>query len=131
MITSLPVDPLGSSGPYGGDVPQVPGPGDAFGVLVPLFVLVFVGVAVFAVVSAVRNYSAARRGGLDPMTAETDLAVALKRKLDSDVRAQAASPVVKSLEERLAELDDLAARGVVTDAERADARARLLGGPAA
>ena len=129
MITSLPIDP---SGPYGGDFPQVPGPGDAFGVIVPLFVLVFIAVAVFAVVSGVRNYSAARRGGLDPMTARTDLAVALKQKLESDAQPPAppAQPPARTLEERLAELDDLAARGVITDSERSEARARLLGGPA-
>ena len=128
MVTSLPIDP---SGPYGGDFPQVPGPGNVFGVVVPLFVLVLIGVAVFAAVSAARNHAAARRGGLDPMTAETDLQVALKRRLESDVRSQPVPPVSKTLEERLAELDDLAARGVISDAERVDARARLLGGPAA
>ena len=128
MVTSLPIDP---SGPYGGDFSQVPGPGDVFGVVVPLFVLVLIGVAVFTAVSAARNHAAARRGGLDPMTAETGLQVALKRKLESDVRSQPVPPVPKTLEERLAELDDLAARGVISDAERVDARARLLGGPAA
>lgn len=129
MITTALSGSFDPSGPFGGDVPQVPGQGGAFGGIAVLFVLVLIGVAVFAVISGVRNYTAAQRGGLDPMTAKTQLAVALKQKLESDTAAS--HPVVRTLEERLAELDDLAARGVITAEERADARAKLLGGPAA
>lgn len=39
----------------------------------------------------------------------------------------AAGGAARSLEERLAEVDDLARRGVIDEAERAAARARILG----
>lgn len=127
LLTSFGDDPTtvvdGVAGP---GFPDPAGGGGAGG-FIALFVLVFIGLVVFGAISAVRNHSTMRNGGLDPMTAQSQLAVDVHR-LASDRSAAAAQPV-KTLEERLAELDDLAARGVITEAERAEARAKLLSAP--
>ena len=88
----------------------------AFGV-VALFVLaVFVMVAV----GAVRSRRVLRDSGLDPLAAHAQIAV---RLADGPLGAAR-----KPLEQRLAELDDLHRRGVITAAEHdAGRRAALTG----
>ncbi|PWJ51155.1 hypothetical protein SAMN06264364_12132 [Quadrisphaera granulorum] len=112
--------------------PGFPEPSAAggFGTFMALIVVVFIGVVVFTIISAARNYAVMKRGGLDPMTAESQLAVDLHQKLNA-TPPPAAPPTApaKSLEERLAELDDLAARGVISQQERTEARAKLLSAP--
>ncbi|MGX9294860.1 hypothetical protein [Tsukamurella paurometabola] len=85
----------------------------------------FGALAVIAVVSLVvraaiwlSNYNAAASRGEDYFTLETDLQVqALQsRTLGAE----------RSIEERLAEIDDLAERGVIDADERAAARAKIL-----
>ena len=87
-------------------------------VLFVLFVVMFVAVVLVIAVSAGRSRRALKDAGLDPLAAEAQLA------------AQAAHSRLlapqRSLEERLRELDDLAARGVITAEEKAATRARLL-----
>lgn len=83
------------------------------------FAVVFiVGVLVAMVVIISRNAAKARALGHDPVTMQTELAA---RAMDSGLLAPA-----KSLEERLAELDGLRARGVITAEEHAKARADAL-----
>jgi hypothetical protein len=68
-----------------------------------------------------RNAAKARELGHDPLTMQTELAA---RAMDSELLAPR-----PSLEARLAELDDLHARGVITADEHAKARAEVLAGP--
>jgi hypothetical protein len=89
--------------------------------LVVFFLLVgvlFVGFLVFLVVAGVRNKRALEAGGLDPLAAEAQLAA---RAANSGLLAPR-----RSLEERLGELDDLRARGVISAEELATARAKAL-----
>jgi uncharacterized membrane protein len=83
-----------------------------------LFGVLFVGIVVFMVVAATRSKRALEAGGLDPLAAEAQLAA---RAANS---ALLAPP--RSLEARLAELDDLRARGVISAEELATARAKAL-----
>ena len=98
-----------------------PGSGDfppffliAFGV-VALFIL---AVFVMVVLSAVRSRRVLRAGGLDPLAAHAQLAVRLAEGPPGASR--------KPLEQRLAELDDLHRRGVITAAEHGAARSAAL-----
>lgn len=68
----------------------------------------------------VRNSRAASRAGMNPLTLQTDLAA---KVMNSELLAPAPSK-----EARLAELDGLLARGVISAAEHATARAAILGG---
>src|SRR4051794_19077620 len=70
---------------------------------------------------ALRNRRALKAAGYDPLTAQVQMA-------DRFLRSQEQrSP--KPLEQRLAELDDLHARGVISAEEHADARAKALASP--
>lgn len=88
-----------------------------FGVVIFLMVI---GV-IFSAVVAYRKYRILRDAGTDPFT--VDAAVAAK-VLKSDVLAAPAP--ARSIEERLRELDDLLARGVITADEHREARAAAL-----
>ncbi|MET4064974.1 competence protein ComGC [Frigoribacterium sp. PvP120] len=80
-----------------------------------------IGVIVVAmVVLIVVKVVSARRRGINPLTFDAELAAKLR---DSSVLQPE-----KSVEARLAEIDDLHARGVITDAERESARASVLRG---
>lgn len=80
-------------------------------------IIIVVGVVSFAVRAAVLS-----KGGLNPFTAREQLAAKLARDLDR----RSAVPPPRTMEERLAELDDLHRRGVISDQERHDARAKIL-----
>ena len=84
-----------------------------------VFVLLFVGVVVVIVVAVTRNARAARQAGLDPLTAQTQLA---GRLYASEALAPARPP-----EQRLAELEGLRSRGLVTPEEYQQARQRIIG----
>ena len=74
--------------------------------------------------------------GIDLLTVDQDLAARLMqsemlRPADGTAGAAAggaAGGAAKSVEERLRELDDLHERGVISAEERAEARAKILGG---
>jgi hypothetical protein len=94
----------------------------AFGLVL---ILVVAGV-IFSIVVGARKYRILRDAGTDPFT--VDAAVAAK-VLKSDMLAPpAASAPARSVEERLGELDDLFARGVISADEHREARAALLRG---
>ncbi|GAA3527601.1 hypothetical protein AFL01nite_03450 [Aeromicrobium flavum] len=90
-------------------------------VFVVVFALVLVGIIATVVLQAVifrRNHRVAKASGRDVFTLPTDLATsALNGDLFSGQR---------SIEERLAELDDLHRRGVISPEEHAAARTRVL-----
>ena len=96
----------------------------AAAVIIPLLI---VGVIVFSVVIAVRKASVLRKAGLDPFTAEAQLlAQARSSRLlapekDDDRTTERPSEV------RLAEAQDLHARGLITADELGEIRQRILG----
>ncbi|WEK14697.1 MAG: SHOCT domain-containing protein [Candidatus Microbacterium phytovorans] len=103
-----PVDPtMGASAGFAG----------FFGVVVLLMVI---GV-IFSAVVGYRKYRILRDAGTDPFTVDAALAA---KVLKSDVLAAPAA--ARSIEERLRELDDLLARGVITADEHREARAAAL-----
>ncbi len=95
--------------------PLLPGPMET-GFLVVFVLVAVLVVAGFAFVgyAMVRSSRAARRAGIDPFTSEAQLL------------AQAVSGQAQPLEQRLAELDDLHRRGVISAEEHRAARARAL-----
>ncbi|MDL9980854.1 SHOCT domain-containing protein [Microbacterium candidum] len=93
------------------------------GFLMILFMLLFAAMVVFVVVVAIRKWAVLRGAGIDPLTVDAQIAAKL---VNSDVLKGAPAPT--SVEERLARLDDLERRGVITADERATARADILRG---
>jgi hypothetical protein len=98
-----------------------------FGDFPPFFLIAFAVVGAFilvafgfAVTSAVRSRQVLRDSGLDPLAAHAQIAARL-------AQGPLATPV-RSLEQRLAELDDLHRRGVISDSEHGDARRAALAG---
>jgi hypothetical protein len=88
-----------------------------FGIVATIVVLG----AVAAIVLGALNMAKIRSADHNPATVEADLAI---RVLDSELLAPP-----KSKEERLRELDDLRARGVITAEEHGSARAAVLSAP--
>ena len=104
--------------PFWEDVYPVQGAFDGFfAVVFPLFLLVL-GLIVR---SALRSRKVLRDAGMDPIAAHAELTARL-------ARGPLATPA-PSLEQRLAELDDLRRRGLITPEEHAAARAAALTGP--
>ncbi|MGN8550954.1 UNVERIFIED_CONTAM: SHOCT domain-containing protein [Microbacterium sp. SLM126] len=114
-----PIDPgLGEPGIFGG-----------FSVIFAVFVVVvLVGIGL-SVYIGIRKYMLIKQAGHDPFTVDAALAA---KVLNSDVlrpgtAVDDAAPA-KSLEQRLADIDALHERGVISDDERAFARAAILAG---
>ncbi|MEJ6555237.1 SHOCT domain-containing protein [Microbacterium esteraromaticum] len=96
-----------------------------------LFGVLFVGVLIFIVVSVVRRWKVARDAGYDPLAMDTQIAAQLGRSellRAAEPTAPGAPAQQRSIEDRLSELDDLHARGVISDAEHAAARTKALEG---
>lgn len=115
-----------------GDDPGVPMPdvGSApasfsaiFGIMIALVVI---GIG-FSVVIAIRKYLILKDAGTDPFT--VDAAVAAKVLKSDMLRSERPqTDPQRTVEQRLAELDDLHARGVISAEERQTARAEILRG---
>jgi hypothetical protein len=84
-----------------------------------VFAVFFVVVLALIVVSAVKRYRAAKAAGLDPFAADVQV---MGKVHDSALLAPE-----RSIQERLAEVDELARSGSISAAERDAARARILG----
>lgn len=97
--------------------PTLGGGFDAMFVIIP--VIIVIGIVATVGLVIYRSVHVAR-AGRNPLTLDTDIALAA---LDSPLLAPATS-----LEKRLREVDDLHARGVISDAEHASARAAILAG---
>ena len=96
-----------------------------------LFGVLFVGVLIFIVVWVVRRWKVARDAGYDPLAMDTQIAAQLGRSellRAAEPTAPGAPAQRRSIEDRLSELDDLHARGVISDAEHAAARTKALEG---
>jgi hypothetical protein len=91
---------------------------DAMPVFMGVFAVVFIGVVVFSIVIWTRNYKAGKNAGMDIFTLQTDLAT---RAANSQMFAPR-----QSREQKLAELEGLLARGVITRDEYTQARLKIL-----
>lgn len=91
-----------------------------------VFGLVFVGVLAFSIVVAACKWKVAKEAAYDPLTMDTEIAAQVGRS--ALLRPAGAAVERKSIEQRLSELDDLHARGAITDAEHAAARTKALEG---
>jgi hypothetical protein len=87
-------------------------------VIFVIFVFMFIGIVLFMAMAGARSKRALEAGGLDPLAAEALLAA---RAANSQLLAPR-----RSLEDRLAELDDLRSRGVISEEEHSTARAKAL-----
>ncbi|MDM7893120.1 SHOCT domain-containing protein [Curtobacterium caseinilyticum] len=97
--------------------PEIPG-ADVFGVLFGIVVfLMVIGVATMIIVAVYRAKRMSDRGQ-NPLTMQEDIAY-------QAMQSQTLAPT-KTLEQRLAELDDLHRRGVISDDEHRTARAEAL-----
>ncbi|MFI5426289.1 hypothetical protein [Aeromicrobium sp. UC242_57] len=83
-----------------------------------LFIVIFVVAAIGAAVVTVMNWKKASDAGVNPFTMETEAMTTL-------IKSQALAPE-KTLEQRLADLDALHAKGTISAAELATARAEVL-----
>ena len=121
---------------YGTEYPLDPGMPAGMTAAIVVFGIFFVGVVVTMVALSVHRYRKAKSQGIDLLTVDQDLAARLMqsemlRPADGTAGAAAggaAGGAAKSVEERLRELDDLHERGVISAEERAEARAKILGG---
>jgi hypothetical protein len=89
--------------------------------------VLFVIVALIAVGGAIWRAVVLTKGGLNPMVAKEQLEVQLAQSLRNAAMPASGQPA-KTIEERLAELDDLHERGVITAEEFAGGRAKVIGG---
>jgi hypothetical protein len=115
--------------------------GGGFESVFGLFVVVFIVVVIAGIAMSVRRAKKLHDAGIDPLDPETDLQVrwAQSRTMSPAGPTQTAgrapatgappsgSEPVKTVEERLAEVDRLYAAGAITPSERDAARARILG----
>jgi len=95
----------------GGASPGIPG----------WFIAIFVVFAIVGVGSAIWRFSVLRQGGLNPFVAREQIEAKLAQS-----QLLHPPPAEKSKEQRLAELDDLYQRGVITADERAAGRAKII-----
>jgi hypothetical protein len=95
------------------------------------FIVIFVVALAVGVGVAIWKAVVLRRGGLNPLVAEEQLAARLNKSLRTGPLAAAtvsdksAGPE-KSKEERLSEVMDLHERGLISDTELAEARAKII-----
>jgi hypothetical protein len=104
-------DPSDLPGGMGGIFAAIP-------VFMGIFVVVFIGIVVFSIYVWIRNYKASKNAGMNILTLETDLAT---RAANSQMFAPR-----QSREQKLAELEGLLARGVITRDEYTQARLKIL-----
>ena len=86
-----------------------------------LFVIAFVVVAAISVVVTLMNWKKAADAGVNPLTMDTEA-------MTTFINSKALAPD-KTLEERLAALDALHAKGTISAAELSAARAEVLKNP--
>ncbi|MFJ6679098.1 SHOCT domain-containing protein [Microbacterium sp. NPDC091382] len=131
-VLSAPVLPVPDEGDGGFFDPGMPGTdmgaaGDAFSVFFGVVIVLMIAGGVFTFVVAMRKRRVLRDAGIDPFT--VDAAIAAK-VLRSDLLAPStpSSPAAPTIEMRLAELDELRSRGIISEDEHRDARAAVLRG---
>lgn len=110
----------------GFDVFDASGVAAGFSIVFTIVVLAVVAGIAFSIFVAVRKYRVIKESGHDPLT--VDAAKVLNSDLLRPGTAVDDAAPATSLEQRLAEVDGLHARGVISDDERAAARAAILAG---
>src|SRR4051812_43474725 len=85
-----------------------------------LFAVFFVGVLAFVVTGIVRSRRVLRDSGLDPLAAQAQITA-------PPAQGPLSTPA-RRVEQRLAELDDLRGRGLITAEEHAEGRRAALTG---
>lgn len=90
----------------------------AMSIVMVIFTVLFIAAVIFIVFVMIRNYKTSKKAGLDPFTLQTELAV---RAANSQMLAPR-----QSREKRLAELEDLLARQMITREEYTQARMKIL-----
>ncbi len=106
--------------------PMVPQAFDVVGTMIAIGgVVVVLGIVASIAVAVYRTQRMAKRGQ-NPLTLQEDLAYQASRS--ATLAPVVPAPVAPSLEQRLAELDDLHRRGVISDEEHRTARADVLRG---
>lgn len=105
--------------------PQTDGVLTAFGAVFGIVVFLGIATVIVIVVVAVRKYRVLKDAGVDPFTVDATIAA---RLANGQLLAPTpgAAPAPRSMEERLAEVDSLLARGVISASERDSARAEIL-----
>ena len=97
-------------------------PGDStFDAMFTIFPILFVIVLVGGIALTLMNWKKAADAGVNPLTIETEAMTTL-------IKSKALASE-KSIEERLAELDALRAKGTISAAELSAARAEVLKNP--
>jgi hypothetical protein len=91
------------------------------------FIALFVIGGIAAIGSAIWRFSVLRSGGLNPFVAREQLEAKLNQTLTPPPPAPPAPPPL-SIEQRLAELEDLHSRGVISSEELAAGRAKIIAG---
>ena len=87
------------------------------------FIGLLVVIAVAGVGTSIWRYSVLRSGGLNPFVAREQLEARLNQTLTTPPTGAG-----QSIEQRLAELEDLHTRGVITDEELTAGRAKIIAG---
>jgi hypothetical protein len=94
-------------------------------VFIVIFCVLFVAALIRGIVFTARRRRILKDAGLSPMMAPVQMEARLAQSAMLAPVAGQPEPA-KPLEQRLAELDDLRDRGVITEEERAAARAKIL-----
>ncbi len=92
------------------------------------FIALFVIFALVGVGTGIWRYTVLRSGGLNPFVAKEQLEARLNQTLTTPPEPPPPPAPAKSMEQRLADLGDLHARGVITDDELAAGRAAIIAG---
>jgi hypothetical protein len=102
---------------------------------IPGWIIALVVIALLTGVgTSIWKFSVLRSGGLNPFVAREQLEARMNQRLTTPTAppppatGSPAAPAGKSIEQRLAELQDLHARGVITAEELAAGRAKIIGG---
>jgi len=112
---------IGSAGHGESELPSAPSAGIPSG-----FIVLFIVFAIIAVGSGIWRFSVLRRGGLNPFVAREQLEARLAQSQLLQPPAEQTPAGQPSKEQRLAEVDDLYQRGVISAAEHADGRAKII-----
>ncbi|MFN8169004.1 MAG: hypothetical protein U0S36_09500 [Candidatus Nanopelagicales bacterium] len=101
------------------DSPVATGVPWAIGLAFAVFILFFLTVVVLIIVSGVKRYRVSKKVGLDPFAGDIQMM--------GTVNSSALLAPERSVADRLAEIDQLAAAGQISSEEKEAARARILG----
>lgn len=88
------------------------------------FIALFVVVAAVGVATTIWRMSVLRSGGLNPFVAREQL----EARLNQSLQERPPESAGRSIEQRLAELEDLHERGVISADELTTARAKIIAG---